>query len=395
MSFDTSSTTKNMSQSLLETISDADNLFSAYKEARRGSSWKTAVQKYGYNKLREINNLRKDLLAGKYKQRQFYEFILSERGKIRPIRSQCIRDRILQRTLCDNALIPYLRPQLIYDNGASLKNKGIDFSKNRLKCHLEKFLRHHDGGYVLLIDFSKFFDNIPHEKLLELINTKLKDRSLNPILKQMLDSFCPDVSYMSDYDFKTMKKPFDSVEHRKKRREYTGPKGEKVLHRSLGIGSQMSQISGVFYPSSIDNYFKCVLGLKYYGRYMDDVYIIHESKEYLKNLLEKFYEQAERLHLYVNRKKTQIVNLKDGFVYLKMNYHIEGKKIKVRPNKLTFRRERRRLKKFKRLFDRGNMTLKMISDSYQSWRGTVLRYKNCSRNIAYTDKIYKELFCEE
>ena len=52
--------------------------------------------------------------------------------------------------------------------------------------------------------------------------------------------------------------------------------------RGLGIGSQVSQICGLFYPSRIDNYCKIVKSLKYYGRYMDDIYIIHPDKKYLQ-----------------------------------------------------------------------------------------------------------------
>lgn len=58
------------------------------------------------------------------------------------------------------------------------------------------------------------------------------------------------------------------------------------MHKSLGIGSQISQISGIYYPSKMDNYCKIVKGIKFYGRYMDDTYIIGNSKEELKSLLD-------------------------------------------------------------------------------------------------------------
>lgn len=55
--------------------------------------------------------------------------------------------------------------------------------------------------------------------------------------------------------------------------------------RSVGIGSQISQIAGIFYPTRIDNYCKIVRSVKYYVRYMDDTYIIHNDKQYLRELL--------------------------------------------------------------------------------------------------------------
>lgn len=44
------------------------------------------------------------------------------------------------------------------------------------------------------------------------------------------------------------------------------------MRKSVGIGSQISQISGVYYPTRIDNYCKIVKGMKYYGRYMDKLF---------------------------------------------------------------------------------------------------------------------------
>ncbi len=76
------------------------------------------------------------------------------------------------------------------------------------------------------------------------------------------------------------------------------------MDKSVGIGSEISQISGLLYPSRIDNYCKIVKGLKYYGRYMDDTYVIHESKEYLKQLLREITEICNEYGIFINNKKT-------------------------------------------------------------------------------------------
>ena len=62
-----------------------------------------------------------------------------------------------------------MRKYLIYDNSASIKGKGIDFARKRLLVHLRKYYHQHgsNDGYILLIDFSKYYDNIQHEKLIE------------------------------------------------------------------------------------------------------------------------------------------------------------------------------------------------------------------------------------
>lgn len=94
------------------------------------------------------------------------------------------------------------------------------------------------------------------------------------------------------------------------------------MKKSVGIGSQISQISGVYYPTRLDNYCKIVRGMKYYGRYMDDIYIIHESKEFLKGLLNDIRGICDEYGLFINPKKTQIVKLSHGFTFLKIKYSL-------------------------------------------------------------------------
>ncbi len=46
----------------------------------------------------------------------------------------------------------------------------------------------------------------------------------------------------------------------------------------IPIGNQSSQVYALLYLNELDHYVKEVLRMRYYGRYMDDFYIICESK---------------------------------------------------------------------------------------------------------------------
>lgn len=375
----------------IEILSDANSLINAFNLAKKGSIWKESVQKYEANLLRNTYNLQTALRDGSYKQKEFYEFILQERGKTRYIKSMHISDRVVQRSLCDNILIPNLRKYLIYDNGASLKNKGIDFARKRLETHLHKFYRKYKNeGYVLLIDYSKFFDNIRHDKLLKVLENKL-DSNFMPFIKQLISSFGIDVSYMNEEEYANcLDVLYNSLEHNLLDKScFTG---EKIMAKSIGIGSQISQICGVYYPTRIDNYCKIVKQIKFYGRYMDDVYIIHNDKEYLKKLLKEINEISNDLGLFVNMKKTHIVKLTHEFTFLKIKYLLtpSGKIIK-RLSPSTITRERRKLKKYKRLLDEGKMAYKDIEMAYQSWRGNAIRFKSY-KTVKSLDELYNNLF---
>ena len=139
--------------------------------------------------------------------------------------------------------------------------------------------------------------------------------------------------------------------------------GEKYMGKHLNIGDQVAQTAGIAYPIRIDNYVKIVKGVKPYGRYMDDSYAIHESKEFLEELLEDIIEIAEELGITVSRKKTRICKLSEHWRFLQVQYSLTdtGRVIqKINPKRLT--EMRRRLKKVA-----PKMTEVEFTDYYTSW----------------------------
>lgn len=341
---------------MYEILTDLDVLYDAFEKSRMGVDWKCSIQKYECNLLPELMKLRRKLMTETYKQKPFFEFDINERGKHRHIRSLHISDRVLQRALCDYILIPVFYRYLIYDNGASVKGKGIEFTRQRLVAHLQKYYRKHGNkGYILLVDFSKFFDSIPHDKLMEMIREKIDDEKVVKLLYDIIKTF------------------------------------DEGNGRSLGIGSQISQIFGIYYPTRIDNYIKIVKGCKYYGRYMDDFYVIHEDKKFLKQLLVEVMAIAADLGLTINQKKTQIYRIDRGFTFLKLYHFVTptGKIIR-KPCKKNIVRQRRKLKK---MYKNGTY-FDDVLESYKSWRGNILKY-NGYYAVRNMDSLFYYLFGEQ
>lgn len=379
-----------------DVLCDANNLIDAFRSCKKGSIWKCSVQRYEMNYLRNVNQQVKAMKNHEYVQHAFNEFTLSERGKTREIKAIHIEDRVILRNLCDNILTPSLKKYFIYDNGASLEGKGIQFTRDRLETHLHKYYRQHGSneGYILMIDFTKFFDNVQHEKLLEEYDKRIDDKDVMDLIRKIVKGFEIDVSYMNDEEYKyCLSSVFNAIEYSKIDKELLT--GEKYMKKSIGIGSQISQISGLLYPTRIDNYCKIVKGLKYYGRYMDDTYIIHESKAYLQQLLKEIEAICEEYGIHINMKKTQIVKLSKTFPFLKNLYTLtDTGKVLQKPNKKSFVRERRKLKKFRKLLDEGKMTFHDIDNQYHSWRGTIEKIAPY-RSLKSMDDLYAELFSAE
>ena len=120
------------------------------------------------------------------------------------------------------------------------------------------------------------------------------------------------------------------------------------------MGSQVSQISAVFYPNRADHYIKDQLGIKWYGRYMDDGYIICKDLKTLREVVGLFEDMCEKCGIKLNEDKLRTQRLTKDFVFLKKRYHITKKgKIIVRCNPDSAKNERKKLRNMKRFYDEG------------------------------------------
>ena len=344
-------------------IYDGNVLYEAYLRAKKGSDWKPQVQKFETTYLLGLSKMQKELESKTYEFLPTTNFTLRERGKLRRITGEQIQDRIAKHALCDEALNPLIEPHLIYDNGANIVGKGISFTRKRLLTHLRKYYaKHGNDGYILLIDFSKYYDNIRHDMLLSLFRQYISNEHALWLLEKTIERSKVDVSYMTDEEYEhCLDALFDSLAY-----EQIDPMlltGKRYMHKHLNIGDQVAQTAGISYRMRIDNYVKIVKRVKFYAGYMDDSYAIHESKEFLQEMLNEIVEIAKTYGITVNIRKTRICKLSEHWRFLQVQYSLTpaGRIIqKISPKRLTAMR--RKMKKVTR-----KLTLKDFTDFYQSW----------------------------
>ena len=378
----------------MNVVTNMNALYEAFLKSMKGSSWKEEPQRFEIDILSELTKLSNELETGKYKTSPGSEFILNERGHIRYIHGGRIRDRVVRHALCDESLTPGISRYLIHNNGASQKGKGISFARKRLERDLHNYYLENrtNIGYIAFIDFSKFYDNIRHDKVMELFAGKVDAFSAD-LLRKILKQFEVDVSYMTNEEFADcMDRKYDAIKYRQMAGAGRPNSEVKMMAKSVDIGDQVSQIIGVSYPTRIDNYATIVRGIGRYGRYMDDIYIIHRDKEYLKETLEGIKKEAAGLGIFINAKKTRICRIDRPFRYLQVRYFVteSGKVVKrISPESLT--RERRRLKAYKRLLDKGRMQYTDIEQAYKSWMGNYYRIMS-KKQVNGMKKLFWELF---
>lgn len=230
-----------------EKILDFKNLIKAYKKAKSGGTNRKAVGRFGAQALDGIIILQQQLIDKTYAVSPYCEFTVYE-PKQRVIKSGAFHDAIIQHTLCDNVLLPNLQTELIYDNYAGQVGKGTSLGLKRLAKFLTQYYQSFGlSGYILKCDISKFFYNISHDLLADIVEYHFEDTEVCWLCKEFIDST-------------------DGV--------------------GLPLGNQVSQVFAVLYLNGLDHFVKEELGAQYYGRYMDDFYIIHSDEAYLKDCLE-------------------------------------------------------------------------------------------------------------
>ena len=376
-----------------EILCDANNLYGAYLATIKGTDWKESTQIFMLHFMRYLFKLKDDLENQTLTNGRQSEFFLSERGHLRPITSLPVQDKIIRHDLVDNLLMPEVRKHIIYDNGASIKGRGISFQRKRFEVHLRRYYRQYgNSGFIAFGDFSKFYDNIIHEiakqQFLDLFDD---DDFLDWLLTLIFEAFRIDVSYMTDEKFAVcMQGVFNKAAYRRVPKSKLT--GEKWMEKSVNIGDQLSQVIGIFYPNRIDTYIKYVKSQKYYGRYMDDFYIMSHSKEELESLLEDIRGICTELGIHLNEKKTKIVRIDQTFKFLQIKYTmLEDGKIYKRINPKRVTAMRRRLKKVAVKVRNGEIDYDNIENMFRSWMGNF--YKIMSRKQRQNMiSLYEELF---
>lgn len=329
------------------------NMYKAYLDIRKGVMWKASVQRYANCPSIQIQRTLGRLRRGTYRSGGFHCFTINERGKQRDIRAVNTEERNIQRCLCDHCLVPLLENSFVYDNSATRKGKGYHFAIKRLRRYLTRHIRRYGvSGYILIYDFKNFFGSIPHDLVKSIVDKKIPDERLKTLIYHLIDCF--------------------------------GDVG-------LGLGSQISQILSLSVGDLFDHIIaeKCQMGS--HARYMDDGYIIHESKEALQECLKVLYETAEMFGLKLNSKKTFIIPIKHGFTILKKRFSFaKTGKIIMKICRESVTHERRRLKKLRKKVDEGKMTFQEIYPSLQSWR-SYAKFGNNHRTIRNMEMYYQNL----
>ena len=335
-------------------VTDFNNLYKAYKQAKSGKGYKNSSAKFESMALYGIHQLKELLETRQYKALKYNEFYVYE-PKQRLIKAAAFRDKIVQHSLCDNVLLPRLKDEFIHNNFAGQKGKGTLFGLNALKDDMQNFYnRYGMNGYILKADVTKFFYTIDHNILKNILKDYFSDEGILWLCGEIIDS---------------------------------------TANPGLPLGNQTSQVFALLYLNYLDHYITEELHITFYGRYMDDFYLIHPNKEYLKDCLKKIETIIADLHLSLNG-KTQIMPFKQGIKFIGFHTYIKNGSVVCKIRNENKRNAYRKYKKMAKLVVEGKLNERKFQECYSSWKSHAA-FGNCEGIIKNLDEQVKQILSKD
>ena len=271
---------------------------------------KNKLYYFEINKIQNIIDIVNMLNQGNIGHNKYNIFLIYE-PKERLVMSLPVKDKIINHFIARYILEKKLTKYLDYRNCATRKNMGTDYAIKLLKKYLEENKRKYHNFYFLKIDIKKYFYNIDHNVLKELLKNDLSNEEYD-LLSKIIDS--TNNSYINE-----------RIEYLKNKYHVDIPLYQH--NKGLPIGNMTSQFLAIFYLNKVDHYIIHDLKLKYYVRYMDDSIILSDDLDYLKEALEKIKKLLkEKYKLDIHNKKTFIMNIKHGFSFLGYSFKIVNNK---------------------------------------------------------------------
>lgn len=338
-----------------EKITNFGELYKAYKRSKRGNGHRKSKAKFQVAALDGIYQIKRTLETKNYNISSYNQFKIYE-PKERLIMAGSFKDKIVQHSLCDNVLLPLLQSEFILDNYAGQENKGTLFGLNRLR---EQMLKAFEGYgmncWIVKADITKYFYNIHHDILKDIVAYFVKDKDVLWLCEKFIDS---------------------------------------TEGLGLPLGNQISQVYALLYLSGLDHFIKSELGIEFYGRYMDDFYLICKSKEYAKWCLHAITEFTATLKLELNG-KTQLIPFKNGIKFCGFHTYVtaDGKSIRKLKNE-NKRAKKKKYKRMAKLVKKGELSIDKFYENYNSWKSHIA-HGNCVKLGYEMDRYVESLLNTE
>ena len=268
----------------------------------RGKRKKRDVQEFQLNLMDNIIEIHRDLENFKYNHGGYKAFRIND-PKPRNIHKANVRDRLLHRAIY-RVLYPFFGRTFISDSFSCRNEKGTHKALNRFRNFTYKVSKNNTKTcWILKCDIRKFFENINHDILLDILNRYIPNQNIIWLLEKVIRSFSS--------------KP----------------------NTGLPLGNLTSQLFVNIYMNEFDQFVKHKLKIEHYIRYADDFVILSENRNRLENQIEPIKEfLGNRLKLELHPNKIFIRTLYSGVDFLGWIHFTDHRVLRTTTKRRMFRK---------------------------------------------------------
>lgn len=319
-------------RNIYPSIYSFESLYRGYRRARLGKRDRVAVQHFEQDLEGNLIQLQNELIWGEYKTGRYHLFPVFE-PKLRQVASLPFRDRVAHHALVA-AIEPLWESRFIDHSYACRPGRGMHRGADAVQAMQRRVQRDHGRVYALKADVARYFASIDHQVMRQLLFRRIACSQTAAMCEEILAST-------------------------------TGQ--DELAPVGIPIGNLTSQLWANVYLHELDLFAKHHLKARHYARYMDDFVLIHHDKEWLHHArveIEAFLWRQLRLN---TNHKTQVfpVGRHHGRGLDFLGYHIWPTHRRLR--KSSIRRIHRTMRRFQRLYARGDVDLDEIRRSVVSW----------------------------
>jgi len=249
-------------QNAWQAVCSFEWLLYANMNARKGKRYRLEVMAFAAKLEDNLIVIQQGMMDGTYTLGQYRKLWVYVPKK-RLVMALDYPDRIVQWSLYQY-LMPVYDRLFIEDSYACRKGKGSHRAAARLQYWMQQVSRKPGPGwYYLKLDISKYFYRVHHEKLLAILERRIKDPEMMAFIRGVVNSRA---------------EPFGLP---RGRTPQNTPPEEWLYDVGMPIGNLTSQLFANIYLNELDQYCKHSLKIHFYIRYMDDVIILGPDKEAL------------------------------------------------------------------------------------------------------------------
>jgi RNA-directed DNA polymerase len=325
-------------RNLYPQVYEFENLFYAYRQARRGKRGKGSVAAFIRSQEQELLALQDELQTQTYAPGPYQSFYIHE-PKRRLISAAPFRDRVVHHALCQVSE-PVWERRFIADTYANRSRKGTHRAPDRAQYFSRRYT------YVLQCDVRQFFPSIDLELLHATLEEHIADRDLLWLCDRILLS--GDGVLSEQYEMVYF--PGDDL-------------FAALRPRGLPIGNLTSQFWANVYLNEFDHFVKRQLCCPAYLRYVDDFLLFADSKQQLHDWRLALIAKMAELRLTLHEQRAQIFPTRTGLPFLGFRLYPDYRRVKAR-KAIAFRR---RLCSQVQEVVAGRLELSRLDASIQGW----------------------------